>query len=201
MLVKIYGQNPNEKNLAQVVKVLENDGVIIYPTDSVYAFGCALNSPKALDRIKAIRGKNSDDISIMCADLSSIADYARVETPIFKLLKRNTPGPFTFILNSSNRVPDRVLARRKEIGVRISDNPVARAIVEALGAPIMTASVKVEDQDIEYMTDPELIHENYKQIVDLVVDAGIGSTIATAIVDCREGEITILREGTQELKL
>ncbi len=201
MLVKIYDQNPNEKTIDQVVGVLKNDGVIIYPTDSVYAFGCALNSPKALDRIKAIRDKNSNDISIMCADLSSIADYARVETPIFKLLKRNTPGPFTFILNSSNRVPDRFLARRKEIGVRICDNSIAKAIVEALGSPIMTASVKVEDQDIEYMTDPELIHEHYEGVVDMVIDGGIGQIIATTIVDCRDGRPLIIREGEKELKL
>lgn len=199
MIVKIYSDNPNPKAIDQVVKVLENDGVIIYPTDSVYALGCALNSTKGLERIKAIRGKNSDDVSIMCADLSTIADYAKVETPIFKLLKRNTPGPFTFILNSSNRVPARFLARKKEVGVRIADNAIAQAIVRELGCPMITASVKVEHEDIEYMTDPELMHESYGQSVDLVVDGGIGEVVATAIVDCRGGEVEIVREGNREL--
>ncbi|MFI3265628.1 MAG: L-threonylcarbamoyladenylate synthase [Rikenellaceae bacterium] len=201
MLVKIYNQNPNEKTIAQVVDVLNNDGVIIYPTDSVYAFGCSINSAKALERIKVLTGKDTKDISIMCADLSSISDYARIETPVFKLLKRNTPGPFTFILNSSNKVPDKLLARRKEIGVRISSNPVAMAIVEALGKPMITASVKSDEQDIEYITDPELIHETFSKIVNMVLDAGIGLASATAIVDCREGEAVIIREGAQELKL
>lgn len=199
MLIKIYSENPNEKSIAQIVEVLESDGVIIYPTDSVYAFGCSLHSSKALDRIKAIRGKSSDDMSIVCADLSSIADYARVETPTFKLLKRNTPGAFTFILNSSRRVPDRFLARRKEIGVRIPANPIAQAIVERLGVPMVTASVKTEVDDIEYITDPELIHESFGRIVDIVVDGGYGEITATTVVDCRDAEPTIIREGLGEL--
>ena len=198
MIVKIYPQNPNRKVIDQVVNILENDGVIVYPTDTVYAFGCSLKSPKAIEKLKAIRHKDGE-LSIVCADLSHISDYAKVETPVFKILKRNLPGPFTFILKASGKVPDKFLEKRKNVGVRIPENPIPLAIVEFLGNPLVTASVKDDDDVIEYTTDPELIHEKYGSMVDLVLDGGYGNNEASTIVDCTGEEIEIIREGLGEL--
>ncbi|MCD8185210.1 MAG: threonylcarbamoyl-AMP synthase [Rikenellaceae bacterium] len=200
MIVKIYPQNPNRKVIDQVVEVLENDGIIVYPTDTVYAFGCSLKSPKAIEKLKAIRHKDGQ-LSIVCADLSHISDYAKVDTPIFKILKRNLPGPFTFILKASGKVPDKFLEKRKNIGVRIPENQIPLKIVEYLGHPLVTASVKNEDDVIEYTTDPELIHEKFGKQVDLVLDGGYGNNEASTVVDCTNDEIEILRQGLGELIL
>ena len=154
-MIKIYAQNPNEKAVARVADVLRSDGVIVYPTDSVYAFGCSIRSPKAIERLRALSGKKGDEFSIVCPDLSTISAYARVDNAVFKVLKRNLPGPFTFVLNASGKVPDKFLEKRKTVGVRIPDHAVALAIVEALGHPLVTASVK--DSEEEYTTDPSLI--------------------------------------------
>ncbi len=201
MLIKIYTKNPDERAVARVVAVLENDGLIVYPTDGVYAFGCSLCSRKALERLKAIKKKEESGFSIMCADLSHISDYAKVDTPVFKLLKRNLPGPFTFILKASSRVPDKVLSRRKNIGVRIADNPISHELVAALGEPFITSSVKDEDQITEYTTDPELICEKYGSLVDVVVDGGYGDITPTTVVDLTEEEPVMIRQGGGELKL
>ena len=158
-MIKIYAQNPNEKAVARVADVLRSDGVIVYPTDSVYAFGCSIRSPKAIERLRALSGKKGDEFSIVCPDLSTISAYARVDNAVFKVLKRNLPGPFTFVLNASGKVPDKFLEKRKTVGVRIPDHAVALAIVEALGHPLVTASVK--DSEEEYTTDPSLIEERY----------------------------------------
>ncbi len=180
--------------------MLENDGVIVYPTDTVYAFGCSLRSPKAIERLRAIRGKDEGELSIVCAGLSHIADYAKVDNPTFKILKHNLPGPFTFILKASGKVPDKCLERRKTIGVRIPENPIPLHLVEGLGNPLLTASVKDDDDVIEYTTDPELIHEKYGVLVDLVVDGGYGNNEASTVVDCSGEEPQIVREGLGELK-
>lgn len=201
MLIKIYPENPNERAVAQVVDVLRNDGVVIYPTDGVYAFGCSVHSAKAIERIKAIKGKSESSLSIMCPDLSSVAEYARVDNQVFKLLKRNLPGPFTFILNASSKVPDKVLARRKTIGVRIPDNNIPLEIMLSLGAPLITSSVKGDDEYEEYTTDPELIHEQWGGQVDLVVDGGYGSVVPTTLVDLTGDEPEIVRQGGGELTL
>ena len=200
MIVKIYPQNPNRKAIDQVVAVLENDGVIVYPTDTVYAFGCSLKSPKAIEKLKAIRDKDGE-LSIVCADLSHISDYAKVETPVFKVLKRNLPGPFTFILKASGRVPEKYLEKRKNVGVRIPENPIPQQIVEYLGNPLVTASVRDEDDVIEYTTDPELIHEKYGALVDLVIDGGYGNNEASTVVYCTGDEPEIVRQGLGELVL
>ena len=142
MIIKIYPQNPNEKSVAQAADILARDGVIIYPTDSVYAFGCSLKSTKAIERIRAITGRTGPDFSIICPDLSVVAAYAKVDNTVFKLLKRNLPGPFTFILNASGKIPDKFLEKKKTVGIRIPDNGIPIALVEALGNPMVTASVK-----------------------------------------------------------
>lgn len=197
-MIKIYAQNPNEKAVARVADVLRSDGVIVYPTDSVYAFGCSIRSPKAIERLRALSGKKGDEFSIVCPDLSTISAYARVDNAVFKVLKRNLPGPFTFVLNASGKVPDKFLEKRKTVGVRIPDHTVALAIVEALGHPLVTASVKGSEE--EYTTDPSLIEERYGSAVDAVIDGGYGLCVPTTVVDCTdESDIVVLREGVGEL--
>ncbi len=198
MLVKIYPENPNEKTIMHVVEVLRADGVIVYPTDGVYAYGCSIRSAKGFDRLKTIRNKAEAEFSIMCPDLSCIADYAKVDTPTFKVLKRNLPGPFTFILRASSRVPDKVLGKRKTIGVRMADNNIALAILRELGVPMITASVKELDDIEEYLTDPELIDEEWGRTVDMVIDGGYGSNVPTTLVDLSGDEAEVLRQGGGE---
>ena len=199
MLVKIYPENPNPKEIDRIVEMLRNDGVVIYPTDGVYAFGCALSSLKAIERIKTIRGKRDDELTIVCDGLSCISEYARVDNGQFRIMKRNLPGPFTFILQASSRVPVKALGRRKTVAVRYPANNIPVAIVERLGVPMVTASVKDPDEVTEYTTDPELIHERYARQVDAVIDGGYGSVVPTTLVDLISGEPEILREGGGDL--
>lgn len=200
MTIRIYPENPNEKHIAQVVDILRNDGVIIYPTDSVYAFGCSLHSLKAIDKLKTISGKLGNDLSVVCPDLSAISMYAKVDTPTFKLLKRNIPGPFTFILNASGKVPEKFLEKKKTVGIRIPDNNIALAIVSALGYPLVSSSVKDPDSETEYTTDPSLIYERYSSSIDLLVDGGYGNIEPTTVIDCTGEEPEIVREGIGDLK-
>ena len=198
MIVRIYPQNPAEREVPRVGDALEHDGVIIYPTDSVYAYGCSLHSPRGLERLKQLTGKRNDTLTILCDGISRIAEYCRVDNAVFRILKRNLPGAVTFLLEASSRMPDKALQRRRTIGVRIPDNPIACAIVERLGCPLITASLKSDDET-EYMTDPELIHERYGHDVALVVDGGYGSVTPTTIVDLTRGEPEIIRQGAAEL--
>ena len=201
MLVKIYPDNPNNKEIMRITEILHNDGVIIYPTDGVYAFGCSLHSIKAIDRIKAIRNKRDDELTIVCESISRISDWARVDNAQFKVMKRNLPGPFTFILQASAKVPDKALGKRKTIAVRIPANTIPVAIVAELDIPMVTASVKDPDEVIEYTTDPELIWERYGRLVDAVIDGGYGDNIPTTMVDLTDDEPGILREGGGELRI
>lgn len=199
MLTKIYEQNPSERELNRVVEALGRDGIVIYPTDSVYAFGCSLRSAKAIERLRRLRGKSSADLALVFANIAQVAEYCRVDNAAFRILKRNLPGPFTFVLPASSRVPDKALERRRTIGVCIPANGVARAVVEALGCPMVTASVKDDDEVIEYTTDPELIDERYGHEVALVIDGGIGDNLPTTVVDLTGDEPEIVREGKGEL--
>lgn len=194
MLTKIYARNPSERELDRVVRLLEAGEVIIYPTDSVYAFGCAVDAPRAIESMRRIKGKGLTTFSVVFADLAQIAAYCRVDNAQFKLLKRYLPGPFTFLLCASSQMPDRALARRRTIGARIPDNAVARAIVERLGAPMLITSVR-DDGTAEYTTDPELIEERYGRDVALVVDGGMGDDIPTTVVDLTGEQPEVLREG------
>lgn len=198
--VKIYPQNPSEREIAKVVKVLENDGVIIYPTDGVYAFGALLKSTKAVEKLRSLSGRDEKLLTIVCSDISMVDKFARIDNSQFKILKRNTPGAFTFILEPSSKVPDKALSGRKTVGVRIPDNQIPLAIVEHMGFPLATASVKDDDEVVEYTTDPELIAERYMQSVDLVIDGGYGSLVPTTLVDLTGDEPEVLREGGGELK-
>jgi tRNA threonylcarbamoyl adenosine modification protein (Sua5/YciO/YrdC/YwlC family) len=200
MQVKIWPDNPNPKQIAHAAEVLRADGVIVYPTDSVYAFGCSLQNPKAIERMRAIKGKDASVFTLVFDSLARIADFARVDNPQFRVLKHNLPGPFTFLLTPLSRVPEKALARRKSIGVRIPDNGIGRALVEELGCPMLTTSVRDDDEFVEYTTDPELIHERYGRLVDMVIDGGIGASTPTTVVDLTGDQPEILREGLGELK-
>ena len=200
MLVKIYGDNPSERELKRVVEALERDGIVIYPTDSVYAFGCSLRSAKAVERLRRLRGRSDAPLTVVFHDIAQVAEYCRVDNAVFRILKRNLPGPFTFLLPASSRVPDKALERRRTIGIRIPAHPVARAVVEALGCPMITASVKDDDEVVEYTTDPELIEERYGRDVSLVIDGGMGDNVPTTVVDLTGDEPEIVREGRAELQ-
>ncbi len=198
MLIKLYSENPNPKQIETIVKVLQGGGVIIYPTDTVYGIGCDIHNQKAVERIARIKGLKPEkaNFSFICRDLSHLSEYARqVPNPIFKLMKRNLPGPFTFILNASNKVPKMLESKKKTVGIRIPDNAGVSVIVEHLGNPLLSTSVHFDDEMIEYATDPELIHEKYADTVDLVVDGGYGGTEFSTIVDCTSDEPEIIRQG------
>lgn len=200
MLTKIYEQNPSEKELRKVVDALQSDAIIIYPTDSVYALGCSLQSPRAIERLRRMKGKEAGAFTVIFENLAQIAEYCRVDNAAFRILKRNLPGPFTFVLTALSNVPDKALEKRRTIGVRIPDNAVPRAIVSALGSPLITTSVKDDDQVVEYTTDPELIHERYGKEVAMVIDGGVGDNVPTTVVDLTGDEPEILREGKGELQ-
>lgn len=199
MMIKIYPQNPSPKEIERVTEILRGGGVIVYPTDGVYAFGCSLANNKAVERLKALRNRRNDQLTIVCENLSRVSEYAVVDNAQFRILKNNLPGAFTFILKASSRIPDKALGKRKNVGVRIPDNNIALAIVAELGIPLATASVKDETLEEEYTTDPELIEERYGHLVDAVIDGGYGSFTPTTLVDLSEGEAEIIREGGGDL--
>ncbi|QIK53759.1 threonylcarbamoyl-AMP synthase [Dysgonomonas sp. HDW5B] len=200
MLIKIYPENPNQKEIDKVVKVLQDGGLVIYPTDTVYAIGCDALNVRAVEKICKMKGINpaKSNLSIICYDLSNISEYAKVDTSTFKLMKKNLPGPFTFLLNTTSSLP-KIYKDKKTVGIRIPDNNIIREIVRILGNPVLTTSVKNDDEIIEYTTDPELMDEKYENIVDLIVDGGYGGLEASTIVDCTDGEPTVVRQGKGEL--
>jgi tRNA threonylcarbamoyl adenosine modification protein (Sua5/YciO/YrdC/YwlC family) len=202
-LIKIYPENPHPKRIEQVVEVLRNGGIIIYPTDTVYGMGCDITNQKAIEKICLIKGvkPQKHNFSFICYDLSNISDYTRaVGTPVFKIMKKALPGPFTFILNANNNVPKLLNNKKKTVGIRIPDHAIPRTLVKELGQPILTTSIRDEDDVIEYSTDPELIFEKYRDLVDLVIDGGYGHNIASTILDCTGEEIEIIRQGLGELE-
>jgi tRNA threonylcarbamoyl adenosine modification protein (Sua5/YciO/YrdC/YwlC family) len=202
MIKKIYAKNPNSRDIERVVEILKNGGVIIYPTDTVYGMGCDIHNHKALERVARIKGINLEkaNFSIICSNLSHLSFYARqVDNNTFKLMKKHLPGAYTFILNASNKVPKFFTDKKKTIGIRIPDNNIIIEIVKELGSPILTTSIHDEDEVIEYTTDPELIHEKYKDLVDIVIDGGYSNNLASTIIDCTGTEPVILRAGAGEI--
>ena len=196
-LLKIFPENPNPKAIKKVIEVLKKGGLIIYPTDTVYGLGCDITNVKALERIAKIKGIKLErsNFSFICHDLSNLSDYVtQIETPIFKLLKRTLPGPYTFILPGANSLPY-PFKKKKTVGIRIPDNSIALNIVEALGNPIVSTSIHDEDAILEYTTDPELIHEKWSSKVDLVIDGGYGDNQPSTVLEVMGSEITIVREG------
>ena len=197
MLLKLYNKNNNPADLQRVVDLLNDGGLIIYPTDTMYAIGCHGLKERAIKRICRLKDidPKKNNLSIICYDLSSISEYAKVDNATFKLMKRNLPGPFTFILNGTTRLP-KIFRNRKEVGIRMPDNPIIREIARLLDAPIMTTTLPHdEDEDIEYVTDPELIDEKWGDTVDLIIDGGIGNMEGSTVVDCTQGEAEIIRQG------
>lgn len=202
MLLQVHPDNPNPREIAMAIDALKNNGLIIYPTDTVYGLAWDINSPKAFDRIVKIKGKNAlkENFSMVCQDISQVSQFTlHISNTIFKLLKQNLPGPFTFILNANNNVPRFYKSKKRTVGIRIPNNNIALDIVEKLGHPIMTTSLHHEDEILDYMTDPELIHEKYDHLVDYVIDGGYGNNEASTIVDCTGDDIEIIRQGIGEL--
>ena len=196
--IRLYEQNPDPKRVRQVVDVLRNGGVIIYPTDTVYGMGCDITNQRAVERICKIKGINpkKHNFSFICADLSNIAQYTRViDKPVFKMMKKAFPGPFTFILEASSLVPKILHSNKKTVGIRVPNHSIPKAIVEELGQPILSTSIYDEDEVIEYSTDPELIFEKYQHLVDLVIDGGYGQNVASTILDCTGDEVEVVRQG------
>ena len=204
MLVKIYPENPNPREIQKVVEVLRSGGLVIYPTDTVYGLGCDVNNARAVERIAQIKGLNlkKDHLSFVCHDMSHLSLYTKaLDNQVFKLLKKHLPGPFTFILPASNNVPKLFKNNKKTIGFRVPDNPIILEIVRELGNPVLSTSIKDEDEVIEYTTDPELIHEKYGDLVDLVIDGGYGGNEGSTIVDCTDYPFEVVRQGKGILEL
>jgi tRNA threonylcarbamoyl adenosine modification protein (Sua5/YciO/YrdC/YwlC family) len=198
MIIRIYPENPNPRYIRQVVDVLEQGGIIIYPTDTVYAMGCDIKAYKSIEKIARFKGLNPEnpDLSLIFHDMSQLSEYTIVrDNTTFKLLKRNLPGPFTFIVRANNQIPKLFKNKKKTVGIRIPSNQIILEIVRELGRPVITTSIHDPDEIIEYTTDPELIHEKYRDFADLVVDGGSGNNEASTIVDCTGDEPEIIRQG------
>lgn len=201
--VKLFEENPNPREVEKVVNVLRKGGVIIYPTDTVYGLGCDITNSKALQRLARIKGIKLEKAqwSFICADLSNLSDFVhQIDTPTFKLLKRALPGPYTFILPGNNNLP-KDFKKRKTVGIRVPDNAIAQTLVKALGNPIASTSIRDEDDIIEYTTDPELIFEKWRHLVDVVVDGGYGGNVASTVIDVSKGEPVVVREGKGGLEI
>lgn len=198
MYIRLYNENPNPKQVREVCEVLNEGGVIIYPTDTVYGIGCDIFKPRAVERIAKLKGIKPEkaNFSFIVPDLSNLADYTRpLDNRIFKLMKSHLPGPFTFILPASSKVPKIMENRKKTVGIRIPDNNIIRDVARELGRPVLTTSIHDTDLIVEYTTDPEMIYENFKDHIDLMVDGGYGGNVPSTIVDCTGDEPLIIRQG------
>lgn len=201
-LIKLYSANPDPQRIRQIVQVLRDGGVVIYPTDTIYGLGCDIHNARAVERVARIKGikPQKNDFSFICYDLSHIADYARVSNSAFKLMKRLLPGPYTFILDANNSVPKLLNTNKKTVGIRVPDNNIPRQMVQELGNPIITTTLRDETPDtVEYSTDPELIFEKYYRDVDLIIDGGIGGYVPSTIIDATTDEFRVVRQGLGEV--
>jgi tRNA threonylcarbamoyl adenosine modification protein (Sua5/YciO/YrdC/YwlC family) len=196
-LIRIYEENPSEKELKRIIKILKKGGLVIYPTDTVYGLGCDINNTKALEKIARIKGVKLEkaNFSFVCQDLSNLSEYvAQLDSTTFKILKRSLPGPYTFILPGNNKLPS-VFKKKKTVGIRVPDNKIAQLLVQHLGNPIISTSIRDDDDVIEYTTDPELIAEKWDKLVDVVIDGGFGGNVASTIFDLTESEPKLIRQG------
>ncbi|WP_274971787.1 L-threonylcarbamoyladenylate synthase, partial [Zunongwangia profunda] len=196
-IIRIYNENPNPREITKVVKTLRNGGLVIYPTDTVYGLGCDITNNSALEKIAQIKGVKLEkaNFSFICHDLSNLSDYVKqIDTSTFKILKRCLPGPYTFILPGNNNLPT-VFKKKKTVGIRVPDNNICRAIVAELGNPIVSTSIRDEDEVIEYTTDPELIQEKWDNLVDIVIDGGYGDNIPSTVIDLTTDQPEVVREG------
>jgi tRNA threonylcarbamoyl adenosine modification protein (Sua5/YciO/YrdC/YwlC family) len=198
MILELHPANPNPRDFKKVIDILNNDGVIILPTDTIYAMGCRLDRKKAIERMAKIAGKKPEKVnfSLLCSDLSHIADYtSTIDKSVFRLLKNNLPGPFTFILNANSNVTRYFSGNKKTIGIRVPDNVIAQQLIKELGIPLVVSTIHHDDEILEYMTDPEEMFEKFEHQVDLVIDGGAGGNEASTIVDCTGDEPEVKREG------
>lgn len=197
MIQKLYSKNNDPDVLQHIVDILNDGGIIIYPTDTMYAMGCHALKERPIERICKLKNidPRKNNLSIICYDLSNISEYARVSNATFKLMKRNLPGPFTFVLNADSRLL-KIFRNRKEVGIRVPDNNIIREICHLLDAPILTTTLPLNpDEDVEYVTDPELIDEKFGSEVDLVIDGGIGGVEPSTVINCCEDVPEIIRQG------
>ena len=201
--IRIYPENPDERRIRQVVDCLRNGGLVIYPTDTVYGLGCDIYNTRAVEKIARIKGikPQKNDFSFICYDLSHIADFAKVGNSAFKLMKKVLPGPYTFILDATGNVPKLLNTNKKTVGIRVPDNLIPRLIVKELGNPIVTTSIKDDDEIMEYSTDPELIFEKFQHQVDMIVDGGYGGNIGSTIIRTDGDDFEIIREGLGDTSL
>lgn len=203
MIFIIHPDNPDQRKIKLVVDILNKGGIIIYPTDTVYSLGCSLQKKRAIEKLAQLKGikLKKANFSVICSGLAHLADYTKpIDRPTYKLLNKNLPGPFTFILNASNQVPKLFDTNKKTIGIRIPDNNIVKAIIEELGHPLVTTSLHDDDEILEYTTDPMLIEEKWEKQVDAIVDGGYGNNIASTVVDLSQGDVDIIRQGIGELE-
>lgn len=201
--IKLYEQNPDENKIKQVVKILQKGGLVIYPSDTVYALGCDIKNTKALEKVARIKGIKLEkaNFSFVCESISNISDYVKqISTSTFKILKRALPGPYTFILPGNNNLP-KVFKKKKEVGIRVPDNAITLAIVRELGNPIISTSIYDEDEIVEYTTDPELIYEKWDKLVDIIIDGGYGGNIPSTVINLCGDEPELIREGKGSLEV
>ena len=200
MLLHIHPEDPQPRNIKTVVECLLDGGVIIYPTDTIYGMGCNIFNADAIARIVRIKGMDAKkaQFSFICSDLSHISDYARsVDTPVFRMLKAALPGPYTFILQASKQVPKQLKTKKDTVGIRVPDNKICLEIVKQLGHPLMSTSLPM-DGDVEYYTDPELMQEQFGNLVDIVIDGGPGHILSSTVIDCTQGMPVLVRAGAGE---
>lgn len=202
-LLKIHPENPEQRKIDQVVEVLRNGGIVIYPTDTIYGIGCDIFNQRAVERVCQIKGVKADktQLSFICEDISHISEYVRnISTPVFKVMKKSLPGPFTFLLHSSSKVPKIINAKKKTVGIRVPDHNIPHMLVKQLGNPIITTSVHDEDDVLEYTTDPELIYEKFHKLVDIVIDGGYGNNIPSTVIDCTGDMMEVVRHGAGDIQ-
>ena len=203
MLLQIHPENPEERKIRMVTECLKDGGIIIFPSDTVYSLGCDIYKPKAFEKVCKIKGIETKkaNFSLVCYDLSHLSDFVfSIDTPIYRVMKKTLPGPFTFILKANSNVPKLFQSKKKTVGIRIPENNIALDIVKELGNPITSSSIHDDDDVIEYTTNPDLIYEKYENLVDIVIDGGYGGNIPSTVLDCSEGEINIVREGLGKLE-
>jgi len=204
MIIKLYPENPSPRHLKVISECLMDGGVIIYPTDTVYGFGCSINKPKSAERIAKLKEIDfkKHDFSIICSNISQLTDYVRpIPNHIFRILKKSLPGPYTFILDANTNVPKLIHRKKKQVGIRIPDNNITKEIINFLGNPLLSSSVLHEDEILEYRTDPELIYDRYKNNVDIIVDGGYGNNNPSTIISCAHGDVEVIREGLGSLSV
>lgn len=196
MLIRLYEENTNIKQVREVVEILENNGIIIIPTDTIYAFACSINNPKGIEKINRLKKNQSFNLSLLCADISQISYFTKpFSNSIFKLIKNNVPGQFAFILDANNNVPKLFKNKKRTIGIRVPKNNIVHEITKELGAPLVATSIHSSDEVLEYITDPELIDETFGNTVDIVIDGGYGSNVPSTVIDCTLPEPEIIRQG------